>query len=59
MTNGVPSTNGKRARLAAKRELLIEAVRAWANATAASGFDLSDVDLLEAWRDYARVEKGG
>lgn len=57
MTNGVPSTNGKRARLAAKRELLIEAVRAWASERA--GVRESDRDLLEAWREYRDAERGG
>ena len=59
MSNREPASTNVRARLTAKRELLVEAVRAWA----ASGDGLlsasvsAEADLREAWRDYREAEK--
>jgi hypothetical protein len=50
-----------RANLAAKRELVVEAVRAWAEALEGPRNEafVESEDLLEAWRDYREAEKKG
>jgi hypothetical protein len=65
MKRGLPNALGKKGVLNAKRDLLIEAVRAWAEVTgtdvARRGFkplacEEATEELLEAWREYSSVE---
>jgi hypothetical protein len=56
---------GKRAALSAKRDLLVEAVRAWSGEMLGESslhtmvtLGKAEDALLEAWADYAKAEKG-
>ncbi len=50
--------DSRRAILTAKRELLVEAVRAWAATIDDPGRDDgTTIDLLAAWREFAAAER--
>ncbi len=55
----MPAQTNVRGRLTAKRELVIEAVRAWAAALEGAKLEPAQEteDLLEAWREYREAEK--